>query len=1014
MLYISPPDGDFLVQVEKVDMSYQEIPSQFRFSLSEDGTKISLDRCMLSSLPAWLRACHDLTTLHLSFNQLDYLPEWIGELTNLTKVDLGFNQLVALPESIGNLTNLTELNLVDNHLAILPNSLGNLVRLAELNLVGNELAVLPDSIGNLAALAKLNLERNDLVTLPSSIGKLGALTEMRLYHNHLTNLPSSIGNLSNLTELQLADNELRTLPDSIGNLAALTKLNLKRNKLIHLPGSIGNLTAIKVLDLADNELGELPSKFADLLGRASAIHLENNSLDEPLPEIVKHGTETLAAYLRSLDDASEQYEAKILLVGENDVGKTSLVAALRGDSFVEKRPVTDGVEISPLAFRHPTLGHNMTLQVWDYGGQEQSRASNQFTFSHHALYIIVWHARRGQDQIYKWMRSIRLRVGGKARIILVSTHCEHSQLEADYSRPEQEFGDILVGSFRVDNRTGTGIPELRHAIAEQTARLPQMGQRISSRWLAAWSQVLRRAEVEPQIRYEAFREICAKTSVSDQEIIVLIRLLNDLGNLIYYDDDEGLKDIVFLNLEWLTNAISCVLEDESTRAADGVLSHARLTQIWHQRDGWLSSPVPYYPYLLRLMEKFDISCRLKDDPLGSLVAERVPHQRPRLPWECRTQPPPGIRSLALIYRLSEPAPELVPWLTVRHYGATTGLHWQRGVFLRHPIEAYASEAILEFRNPNELVLEVRAPSPDLFFNVLRESVEKLIRDRLPGLSYQLDVACPGQAADGSRCSGLFSLDGLRRLQENGHTTHACVKCARLPSWEISSLITGYTGPSAMADYQQNNNESATIELARKAAATAHNMRCILQAISFEVTDCPRLLSITPYAADVVKRPKYRDLRFLMTMWCEHPGYWHPWSQAHYQFGVSEELFTQVKPYIRLILSALQLAIPFAGPVAVSLISAKRLTGQLQMMGDLVGFPAETEHVAARFGRDKSIAQLTMAESVGLRAIRTLLFEQDPQRTFGGLRCAQTASGDFLWICTEHYPEYDPGLPTLPS
>ena len=994
-------------------MSSQEIPSQFRSSLSADGTKVSLDRCMLSSLPAWLRGCSNLTTLHCNFNQLDYLPEWIGELANLTRIDLSFNQLATLPESIGNLTKLTELNLVDNQLVTLPNSLGNLVGLTELNLVGNEFVALPDSIGNLVSLATLNLERNNLVTLPSSIGRLSALREIHLYHNHLTNLPNSVGNLSDLIELQLADNELRTLPDSIGNLTALNRLNLKRNKLVRLPSSIGNIAAIKVLDLADNELRELPSKFADLLDEVSIIHLENNSFDEPLPEIVNRGTEALAVYLRSLDDASEQYEVKVLMVGENDVGKTSLVAALRGDSFVENRPATDVIEGSSLAFRHPTLGRNMTLQVWDLGGREHNRIFHHFLFSHHALYVIVSHARRGQDQIYKSARHIRLHVGGKARIILVYTYCDDWQPEIDYWQLEQEFGNMLVGSFRVDNRTGTGIPELRHAIIEQTARLPQMGLRISSRWLAAWNQVLRRAEVEPQIRYGAFREICAKTGASDQEIIVLIHLLNDLGNLIYYDDDEGLKDIIFLNLEWLTKAISYVLEDESTRAADGVLSHARLRQVWHQRDGWLSPPAHHYPYLLRLMEKFDISYRLKDDQLGSLVAERVPHHRPRLPWECRTQPPPGIRSLALIYRLSDPAPELIPWLTVRHNGAATDLHWQRGVFLRHPIEAYASEAILELRNPNELVLEVRAPSPDLFFNVLRESVEKLIRDRLPGLTYQLDVACPGQAADGSRCSGMFSLDGLRRLQEIGHTTHACVKCARLPPWEISLLITGYTGPSAMADYQQDN-VSAAIELARKAATTAHNVRRILQAISFEVTDCPRLLSITPDEASVAKRPKSHDLRFLMTMWCEHPGYWHPWSRTYYQFGMPEELFAQVKPYIRLILSALEMAVPFAEPVMDPLISARQLTDELEIMGDLVGFAAETEYVAARFGRDKSMVRLTMAESRGLRAIRTLLFEQDPHRTFGGLRCAQTASGDFLWICTEHYSGYDPGLPTLPS
>ena len=71
------------------------------------------------------------------------------------------------------------------------------------------------------------------------------------------------------------------------------------------------------------------------------------------------------------------------------------------------------------------------------------------------------------------------------------------------------------------------------------------------------------------------------------------------------------------------------------------------------------------------------------------------------------------------------------------------MHWRRGVFLRHPIAAYASEALLELRGSSELAVEVRAPSPDLYFNVLRDSIEDLITRRWPGLDYHLFIPCPG-------------------------------------------------------------------------------------------------------------------------------------------------------------------------------------------------------------------------------------------------------------------------------
>jgi hypothetical protein len=58
-------------------------------------------------------------------------------------------------------------------------------------------------------------------------------------------------------------------------------------------------------------------------------------------------------------------------------------------------------------------------------------------------------------------------------------------------------------------------------------------------------------------------------------------------------------------------------------------------------------------------------------------------------------------------------------------------------------------------------------------------------------------------------------------------------------------------------------------------------------------------------------------------------------------------------------------------------------------------------------------QLTIAEGEALRSLRVLVFEHDHARSFGGLRRVHAPSGDFLWVCTTHYPEYDPGLPSIP-
>ena len=272
----------------------------------------------------------------------------------------------------------------------------------------------------------------------------------------------------------------------------------------------------------------------------------------------------------------------------------------------------------------------MTLHAWDFGGQDVYRVTHQFFLSRHGLYIVVWNPRDGheQDQIAGWLRRIRLRTGPDARIIVVATHCKDRLPELDYQTLEEGFSGMLVGNFEVDNRTGDGIPQLHRSLAKQAAGLPQMGQLISPRWIAARDEILTRAAAEPQIRYEQFAKVCKRHRARGQEILTLAQLMHDLGHIVYYAEDEGLKDIVVLDPEWLTKAISYVLEDKPTRDAGGILDHRRLRSIWQDREDGPSYPARYHPYFLRLMEKFEISYRLDEDEAHSLVAQLVPYQRP--------------------------------------------------------------------------------------------------------------------------------------------------------------------------------------------------------------------------------------------------------------------------------------------------------------------------------------------------------------------------------------------------
>jgi internalin A len=986
----------------------------------------NLSNRLLTVLPPETLQLTWLKTLDLRGNRLTALPPEIAQLTSLRTLDLSNNQLTTAPPEIGQLPWLKTLDLRDNQLTTLPPEIGQLTSLRTLDLSNNQLTTLPPEVRQLTSLQTLDLSNNQLTTLPPEVRQLTSLQTLHLSNNHLMALPPQIGHLTKLQTLELKRNRLTALPPEITRLSKLQTLDLSDNQLITLPLEIAQLTKLQTLDLKRNQLTTLPPGLATSLKYGLAINLGGNQLFDPLPVLIMRGSEALAEYLASLEDVVEQFEAKVLLVGEGNVGKTSLVASLLGAPFVVDRETTHGIEIRLLTLRHPSLDVDMMIWAWDSGGQEVYRITHQFFFSRRALYLVVWNAREGQEQneVEGWLRRIRLRVGSECRAIVVATHSDERQPEIDFPQLQRTLPGMLVGQCSIDNLSGNGIAELRTMIAVEAASLPQMGQLLSRRWITARKEIGALAESEPQISYERFAEICKRYDVTGGEVATLADLLHDLGQVIYYGEDEGLCDLVVLNPEWLTKAISRVLEDRPTRQAQGILDHTRLKDIWRERSDGSGYPTRYYPYFLRLMEKFDISYRMENCEDRSLVAQLVPHERPELPWDLDTSVPDGIRAISLICRLDEPAPGLIAWLTVRHHDASIGKHWRRGVFLRHPITNYASEAILELHADTQLVIEVRAPSPDMLFNVLRDSVEYLVRKRWRGLNYRLLIPCPGRRLDGNSCEGEFLLSGLLRYRERGETKHTCLQCDT--DHDVSRLLTGFSAkaPSLEPELERLHQEigiaAESIErIQRTSAETADAVRTIIKTLATEVTDCPRLFTIAPKRLTGLRRIKFYEERYILTLWCEHPGHWHSWPAATYDLHQPKGWLIDVGPYAGLVLKMLRVAVPVAAAVAGVTMHKEKMEGvkdEIDLMKTLVD--KLPEHIGTH-GRevdpnDPQKDQLSPAEGQALRSFRSLLFRNDHVRAFGGLRRVQAPAGEFLWVCTRHYPEYDPGLPHIPT
>ena len=957
------------------------------------------------------------TILDLSNENLTMLPESIGQLTQLRHLFISKNKLTTLPETIGGLMQLQTLHIFDNQLTTLPESVGQLTQLQTLLIWGNQLTTLPEFIGELTQLQTLDISGNQLMALPESLAALSNLSSLVLGDSTgglpLVALPHYVRQLTHLKIISVGQCELTSLPDWLGDLVELEELNVSGNNLTDIPSSLGRLVNLK------------------------RISLENNPLNPALQSAYEQGLEATLSYLRSLEAAEPLYEAKLVLVGEGGVGKTTLLKALSGREPRRGEPTTHGVsiDIHSLHLPHPDKeGIDIRFNAWDFGGQEVYRVTHQFFFSRRSVYLLVWEPRMGvqQSQVEDWLKLIRLRVGDDARVIIVSTHARTGQRIARIDKPVflREYPSMIVDFIEVDSlesdpATGEpfGVAALRTLIARAARDLEHMGMPFNVGWRAARDELIELGQSQPRVPYADLAAVCARHGLDATATRVLAHLMHDLGYIVYYGDDERMKDDVVLQPEWLTKAIGFVLEDRATQECEGVLPDSRLEDVWrnHSFAGEPRYDPFLYPFFLRLMEKYDVSYRLEDGT-ASLVAQHVPQVRPALPWLPDDEPQSDRRRLTLVCVMDETPPGLIPWMIVRTHdyayeAAGHRFHWQKGMFLRNRRHG---EAMLEL-SEREFYLHAEAVWPQYFMNILRQTLSKLINDNWPGMRgrYFFSVPCRHRRINNAMCRGRFDIDALNQFLEEGDKKIPCQICRTRQN--IVELLYGFEDEEPRRQLAriegklEQGFDMLQSEVAGLESRLANYVMAIMRAMANEAREGPRLFDIQPVSGNW--RRLFEE-RYRLRLWCEAEGCQHPVleeGRGAYEFDTAREWVRQVAPYAAFVAGMLKTLVPMVAP-AVDVrfgdgtIEGLGLGDQLELMKEITGlFPEDVKMSDSGKLRHEALSE---DERSGLLALHALLRKLDPQHARLGLRRVPTYTGDFLWLCRTHYELSQPKIPEI--
>ena len=431
------------------------------------------------------------------------------------------------------------------------------------------------------------------------------------------------------------------------------------------------------LDLSFNQLTTLPPEITKLTNLTS-LDLSGNQLTIP-PETLedRENIKAIFAAIAGLKSGERLNEAKMLVVGDGDVGKSSVVERLIYNTFNPKKGTTLGVEINDemkvVQSEVKGEGEPVKLNIWDFGGQEIQHSTHQFFLTKRSLYLLVVDARKGDqlNNIEYWLKLIES-FGGDSPIIIVINQIDQLKgqrpLNLDRRALQEKYN--IRAFVETSCETGEGIPALKTAIAREVEQLKHVRDYWPREWLAVKQRLKdMRADYIP---VEKYLEICGEENLNDEDLRrSLLGLLHDLGTVIRFPGDTEV-----LNPRWVTQGVYRLLTSEQLVENQGQFD---LNDVGNILAG-LPDAKEHYPShtherLIRVMRHFELCFEFTDRPGHYLIPRHLHDNEPDISWD-----DPG--ALKFQYHYETLPDSVISRFIVRMNQFITGQsYWKNGVFL---------------------------------------------------------------------------------------------------------------------------------------------------------------------------------------------------------------------------------------------------------------------------------------------------------------------------------------------
>ncbi len=462
-------------------------------------------------------------------------------------------------------------------------------------------------------LSNMGLEE---ITLPN--GGFPALRQLYLQGNKLSQINFS-GHYPKLELLDLSGNALEQLQlsapfDALKYLYLYQNQSLKRFTFSRLP-------ALRVLDLEGASLEQLPDNFLRLQA-LETLYLNGNPLKDIPREVLGSGKRHDAAkdvltYLEGIRGGRgvPLHQAKLLLIGNGMVGKSSIVNKLidKEAPLIAKEDRTEVIAVIPYDVNIPPEETGLDkpidyhLRIWDFGGQDKYREVQQLFCSPRSLYVYVTSHDDTDKEHYSgykyWLLMARAygrdgEAGNRESPVLFVVNKIDEETRALNEVEIKSLFPNVKEFHRISANTLDGFDAFEKAIRKTIAHISEgiFTDEFPMEMLEVKEALEARAQKVDYLYFDDYFELYKKTtrlseSLSPEETEEhegkarsWLRVLGRIGSILYFGEHRTLKDWIVLNPEWVRKAFSQVIEAALADWRYGVVQEKELFEIWKEYE----------------------------------------------------------------------------------------------------------------------------------------------------------------------------------------------------------------------------------------------------------------------------------------------------------------------------------------------------------------------------------------------------------------------------------------------